>query len=113
MVGAKKRRNMPVLSWSGLVDQGAATGLATLLRVSDSHGPVPGGTRAMPPWGFARVRGDSMRPTLRPGDRLLVRYARRAPGGDVVGARLPGGVLATKRAPARRTTQLGEPGWWL
>ncbi len=67
----------------------------------------------MPPWGFARVRGDSMRPTLRPGDRLLVSYRRAARVGDVVVARLPGGVLATKRAAARRTTELGAPGWWL
>jgi type IV secretory pathway protease TraF len=33
--------------------------------------------------------------------------------GDVVVARLPGGVLAIKRAAERRTTELGEPGWWL
>ena len=67
----------------------------------------------MPPWGFARVHGDSMRPTLRPGDRLLLSYRRAARPGDLVVARLPGGVVATKRASARRTTELGEPGWWL
>jgi phage repressor protein C with HTH and peptisase S24 domain len=67
----------------------------------------------MPPWGFARVVGDSMLPTLRPGDRLLLSYRRGPRVGDVVVARLPGGVVATKRAAERRTTELGEPGWWL
>jgi type IV secretory pathway protease TraF len=28
-------------------------------------------------------------------------------------ARLPGRVGAVKRAAERRTTELGEPGWWL
>ena len=56
----------------------------------------------MPRWGFARVRGDSMRPTLRPGDRLLLSYRREAKAGDVVVARLPGGVVATKRLRPRR-----------
>jgi SOS-response transcriptional repressor LexA len=54
-----------------------------------------------------------MRPTLRPGDRLLLSYRRSARAGDLVVARLPGGVVATKRAAERRTTELGEPGWWL
>jgi signal peptidase I len=67
----------------------------------------------MPRWGFATVRGDSMRPTLEPGDRLLLSYRRAPKVGDVVVARLPGGVMATKRAAERRTTELGEAGWWL
>ena len=67
----------------------------------------------MPPWGLARVHGSSMLPTLRPGDRLLLSYRRGAAVGDVVVARLPGGVVAAKRAAERRTTALGEPGWWL
>ena len=67
----------------------------------------------MPPWGFARVRGDSMRPTLRPGDRLLLSYRRAPRAGDLVVARLPDGTVATKRAAERRTTATGEPGWWL
>jgi type IV secretory pathway protease TraF len=54
-----------------------------------------------------------MRPTLQPGDRLLLSYRRTPRAGDLVVARLPGGVVATKRASARRTTELGEPGWWL
>jgi signal peptidase I len=54
-----------------------------------------------------------MLPTLRPGDRLLLDYRRTPRPGEVVVATLPGGVVATKRATERRTTALGEPGWWL
>ncbi len=56
---------------------------------------------------------DSMRPTLAPGDRLLLSYRRSPRPGDVMVARLPGGVVAVKRGVERRTTELGEPGWWL
>jgi signal peptidase I len=59
------------------------------------------------------VAGDSMRPGLHPGDRLLVDYRRRARVGDVVVVRLPGRPVSVKRATERRTTELGEPGWWL
>jgi phage repressor protein C with HTH and peptisase S24 domain len=81
--------------------------------VSGSNGPVPGDRDGTPRWGFAVVSGDSMRPRLRPGDRLLVDYHRAPRPGDVVVGRFPGGVLAIKRAAERRTTELGEPGWWL
>ncbi len=54
-----------------------------------------------------------MRPTLVPGDRVFLDYRRTPRPGDVVVARLPGGVLAIKRATERRATDLGEPGWWL
>jgi signal peptidase I len=54
-----------------------------------------------------------MRPTLEPGDRLLLGYRKQPRAGDLVVARLPGGVVAVKRAAERRTTDLGEPGWWL
>ena len=84
-----------------------------MLRVSGSSGPEPGELQGTPRWGFAVVSGDSMRPHLGPGDRLLVNYRRTPRPGDVVVARLPGGVLAVKRATERRTTELGEPGWWL
>ncbi|WP_237448548.1 S24/S26 family peptidase [Nocardioides flavescens] len=62
---------------------------------------------------MATVTGDSMRPALRPGDRLLVRYDRRPREGDVVVATLADGTLVTKRAVERRTTRTGEPAWWL
>lgn len=54
-----------------------------------------------------------MRPTLRPGDRLLVSYRRRPEAGDVVVARMVDGTVVTKRATQRRTTRTGEPAWWL
>jgi phage repressor protein C with HTH and peptisase S24 domain len=54
-----------------------------------------------------------MRPQLRSGDRLLVDYRRTPSPGDVVVARAPGRPVSVKRAAERRTTELGEPGWWL
>ena len=81
--------------------------------MSGGDGPVPGGRNGTPRWGLARVVNESMRPTLVPGDRVLLGYRRTPRPGDVVVARLPGGVLAIKRATERRTTELGEPGWWL
>ena len=63
--------------------------------------------------GLARVSGDSMRPTLRPGDRLLVRYGARVRPGSLVLARFADGTLTVKRATERRTTSSGRPGWWL
>jgi phage repressor protein C with HTH and peptisase S24 domain len=46
---------------------------------------------------MALVRGRSMLPTLREGDRLLVQYGvRPAPGGLAV-VRLPDGVVSVKR----------------
>jgi hypothetical protein len=41
-------------------------------------------------WGVAVVRGRSMEPTLRDGDRLLVRWGRRGRPGQVIVVRLPG-----------------------
>ena len=63
--------------------------------------------------GLARVRGDSMRPTLVPGDRLLVRYGATVRPGRLVLARFADGTLAVKRAAELRTTGAGEPGWWV
>jgi|SRR5680860_36284 len=58
--------------------------------------------------GFAVVRGRSMQPTLREGDRLLVRYDAVPRPGRLVVVRLPDGVVAVKRATRR------EPGgWWV
>jgi SOS-response transcriptional repressor LexA len=54
-----------------------------------------------------------MRPTLAPGDRLLVRYAGATRPGDVVVARLADGTLAVKRAERRAETRTGAAGWWL
>ena len=58
--------------------------------------------------GIARVHGRSMLPTLRAGDRLLVRYGVPPRAGDVVIVRFPDGTLAVKRATVR-----DGPGWWV
>nr|WP_245927112.1 S24 family peptidase [Nocardioides silvaticus] len=58
--------------------------------------------------GWALVRGDSMRPTLAPGDRLLVRHGARPRAGRVVVARFADGTVAVKRAADRR-----DDGWWV
>ena len=63
--------------------------------------------------GFAIVRGNSMLPTLRPGDRLLVRHGAQVRPGAVVVARFADGTLAVKRAVERRTSSTGAAGWWL
>ncbi len=54
-----------------------------------------------------------MRPTLRPGDRLLVRYAAPVRAGGLVLARFADGTLTVKRAAEPRETRTGGPGWWL
>jgi len=54
-----------------------------------------------------------MLPTLRPGDRLLVRHGRRPRPRDLVVARFVDGTVVVKRAVERRTTRDGRPGWWL
>jgi type IV secretory pathway protease TraF len=54
-----------------------------------------------------------MRPTLEPGDRLLVRYAVPVAAGRVVLARFPDGTVVVKRAVERRETPTGGTGWWL
>ena len=64
--------------------------------------------RELATWGLAVVRGRSMRPTLRDGDRLLVRHGAAPRAGDLVVVRLPDGVVAVKRATMRR-----DGGWWV
>lgn len=61
-------------------------------------------------YGFAIVRGRSMEPTLRDGDRLLVRYGRPPRPGQVVVVRLPGrrDGFSVKRAIRR-----DSDGWWV
>ena len=54
-----------------------------------------------------------MRPTLAPGDRLLIRYGAATRPGDVVVARLADGTLAVKRAERRVRTRTGAAAWWL
>lgn len=64
------------------------------------------GRRRQP--GIAVVRGSSMRPTLAPGDRLLVLHGGRARPGGLVVARFADGTVVVKRAVERRAG-----GWWL
>lgn len=54
-----------------------------------------------------------MLPTLRSGDRLLVRHGAPVCPGDLVVARFANGTVGVKRAVERRTTRSGSPGWWL
>jgi hypothetical protein len=54
-----------------------------------------------------------MAPTLRPRDRLLVRYAAPVAAGRLVLARFADGTLVVKRAAEPRATRTGEAGWWL
>jgi nickel-type superoxide dismutase maturation protease len=49
-----------------------------------------------------------MRPTLAPGDRLVVRYRRVPREGQVVVVRFADGTVAVKRAHGRR-----DGGWWV
>ena len=65
------------------------------------------------PVGWALVRGDSMVPALRDGDRLLIRYGAPVRPGSVVVARFADGTLAVKRAVETRTGRDGGTSWWL
>ena len=60
------------------------------------------------PWGVAVVRGRSMEPTLREGDRLLVRHGAAPKVGGLAVVRLPGRPLSVKRV-TRRVPE----GWWV
>jgi phage repressor protein C with HTH and peptisase S24 domain len=66
------------------------------------------GLRSRLPFGVVGVAGDSMRPTLRPGDACLVRYGTRIREGHVVVARLPDRPLGVKRAVLH-----DADGWYL
>jgi phage repressor protein C with HTH and peptisase S24 domain len=70
--------------------------------------PVPAIQRALAAWGLVVVRGRSMQPTLRDGDRLLVHHGARPRPGELVVVRLPGRGLAVKRATHRQ-----PDGWWV
>lgn len=58
--------------------------------------------------GLAEVTGRSMLPTLRPGDRLLVRYSAIGRTGRLALVRLPGRPLSVKRLGLRE-----EGSWWV
>ena len=64
--------------------------------------------RTAPRWGFARVHGRSMLPTLRDGDRLLLDYRRPPAPGLLAVVELPDGTAAVKRLD-----HLAGDGWWV
>jgi hypothetical protein len=59
-------------------------------------------------YGMAVVRGRSMEPTLRDGDRLLIRYGGRVRPNALVVVRLADRPIAVKRAE-----RLVDGGWWV
>lgn len=60
-------------------------------------------------FGFAIVRGRSMEPVLRDGDRLLIRYGATPRAGQIVIVRLPGrGGVSVKRL-----VRPDGDGWWV
>jgi phage repressor protein C with HTH and peptisase S24 domain len=59
--------------------------------------------------GMARVRGRSMQPTLRNGDRILVHYGATPRPGDLVVVRLPDRPVSVKRLVRREP----DGGWWV
>jgi phage repressor protein C with HTH and peptisase S24 domain len=61
-----------------------------------------------PAIGLAVVRGRSMEPTLRDGDRLLIRYGGRVRANKLVVVRLPERPVSVKRAERRV-----DGGWWV
>jgi nickel-type superoxide dismutase maturation protease len=75
-----------------------------------AHAPVAGLGTA---WAAVRVRGPSMSPTVRDGDRLLVRRVRSADSvreGDVVLARFP---ARPELLVVKRVRRAGSGGHWV
>jgi hypothetical protein len=64
-------------------------------------------------WGMAIVSGNSMLPSLRHGDRVLVEYGHSVAVGMVVVADFPDGTTVVKRVAFATTLTNGEGGWWL
>lgn len=60
-------------------------------------------------YGFAIVRGRSMEPTLRDGDRLLIRYGHTPRLGELAVVRLPDRGGASVKRVIRREAD----GWWV
>lgn len=63
--------------------------------------------------GLARVRGRSMEPTLREGDRLLVLYAGKPRVGCLALVRLPPGPDGPRPLAVKRLRRREPDGWWV
>lgn len=63
--------------------------------------------------GTAVVTGRSMLPTLREGDRLLLRYGRAPRTGDLVLVRLPASDAGPRPVSVKRVTMRVPEGWWV
>ena len=103
-MGANSRAACGFLSSWG-IDGSRLRHYSACSRRSRRSSPVEPGT----PLGLARVHGGSMEPTLREGDRLLVRYGARGPPGRPWCARFADGTLAVKRAVERRRRAPARP----
>ena len=64
--------------------------------------------RGLPRVGMAVVHGRSMTPTLREGDRLLVRYGATPVAGQLAVVRFADGVVAVKQLDHQ-----SPDGWWV
>jgi phage repressor protein C with HTH and peptisase S24 domain len=64
--------------------------------------------------GFVVVRGRSMLPTLRDGDRLLVRWGAAPVPGRLAVVRLPDDQCGRPRPPSvKRVVRRDGAGWWV
>jgi hypothetical protein len=81
---------------------------------ADGPGPRPGAARAvLGRFGLAVVEGLSMVPTMRPGDRLLVRYGSVPRPGALVLVRLPAGPGAEPVLAVKRALRRDRDGWFV
>ncbi|MGN6302938.1 MAG: S24 family peptidase [Angustibacter sp.] len=64
-------------------------------------------------WGLAVVRGRSMLPTLRDGDRLLVRWGAVPRPGRLVVVRLPDADDGPRPVSVKRAVRREDGGWWV
>ena len=66
--------------------------------------------RSLLPWQLVRVSGPSMSPTLRDGDRVIVRHGASIRVGDVVLGRFRS---MADRPVLKRVARADGDGWWL
>ena len=64
-------------------------------------------------FGLAVVRGVSMEPTLREGERLLIRYAATPQPGRLAVVRLPPDPSGPRPVAVKRLSHSDADGWWV